>query len=322
MKSPALFVLTGLLLAQMCSADYTVKQEKGRLTIASDGRPVLTYQMEPGEVPEGMDPVFRHGAHLHPVYSPSGRLVTGNHPLDHPWQRGVWMGWTKTEFDGGHPDFWNMGKGPGGETAGERLPAEIRFVKLEKVWSDRAKAGFLSTHRWLDRTTGAEKSVLDETWEVNVFSGERMGRRIYLVDLISTQRCAGDKPLKLPKYHYGGLGVRGHEQWNPPDKVTMLTSNGDDRAKGDATKAKWVWLGGEVDGEVSGVAVLIHPSNFRFPQPLRLNPKNPQLSVAPSQDGDWDIVPGKPFVSRYRLAVFDGAPDSAFIESLWKDYAG
>lgn len=321
MKSPAFFVLLGLLPAQMCCADYTVKQEKGKLTLAADGRPVLTYQMEPGEVPEGMSPIFRHGAHLHPVYSPSGRLVTGNHPPDHPWQRGVWMSWTKTEFDGGHPDFWNMGKGPGGDESDSPLPAEIRFVKLEKVWSDGTKAGFRSAHRWLDRTTGAEKPVLDEVWEVNVFASAGNGRDVHLIDLTSTQSCAGDKPLKLPKYHYGGLGVRGNERWNPPDRVTMLTSNGDDRVKGDATKAKWVWLGGEVDGAVTGIAVLIHPSNFRFPQPLRLNPRNPQLCVAPSQVGDWEIVPGKPFVARYRLAVFDGVPDSAFIESLWKEYS-
>ena len=67
--------------------------------------------------------------------------------------------------------------------------------------------------------------------------------------------------------------------------------------------------------------MLIHPSNFRFPQPLRLNPKNPQLCVAPSQDGDWSIEPGQPYVSRYRFVIFDGAPDAAWIDQLWQDYA-
>ena len=69
------------------------------------------------------------------------------------------------------------------------------------------------------------------------------------------------------------------------------------------------------------MAVLIHPGNFRYPQPLRLNPKNPQLCVAPSQDGDWGIEPGKPFVSRYRFIVTDGAADAAMLESAWKNYA-
>ena len=144
---------------------------------------------------------------------------------------------------------------------------------------------------------------------------------MFFMDLVSTQTCAGDEPLKLPKYHYGGLGVRGSALWDAVDKVRMLTSNGDDRVKGDATKAKWVWLGGEVDGQTTGIVVLMHPENFRFPQPLRLNPKNPQLCVAPSADGDWSIEPGKPLVSRYRLVIRDGEPDTAEMERLWTDYA-
>jgi hypothetical protein len=52
-----------------------------------------------------------------------------------------------------------------------------------------------------------------------------------------------------------------------------------------------------------------------------LNPKNPQLCVAPSQDGDWAIEPGKPYVSKYRLLVFDGKPDAKWIEAQWKSYS-
>jgi hypothetical protein len=80
-------------------------------------------------------------------------------------------------------------------------------------------------------------------------------------------------------------------------------------------------MGGDVEGGPTGMAVLIHPTNFRFPQPLRLNPKNPQLCIAPSQGGDWEITPGKPYISRYRLVVADGKADAALLEKLWQDYA-
>ena len=131
---------------------------------------------------------------------------------------------------------------------------------------------------------------------------------MFLIDLISTQTCAGNELVRLPKYHYGGLGVRGNALWDAVDKVRMLTSNGDDRIKGDGTKAKWVWLGGEVDAQTTGITV-------------RLNPKNPQLCVAPSADGDWSIEPGKPYVSRYRIVISDGKPEAAELERLWVDYA-
>lgn len=298
-----------------------VKQKNNLLHITqhegAQTRPILDYQMEAGSVPDGVSEVFKHGAHLHPVYSPSGRVVTGNHPADHRWHRGIWMAWTKTEFEGQHPDFWNQGKGEGKEKNSEQLLAEVRFDSLEKSWSGPVQGGFLSHHRFLDHTSGSTKEVLAETWEVTVYN---LGSA-YILDLVSTQTCATKSPLHLPQYHYGGLGVRGPADWNPVDKVSMLTSNGDDRAKGDSTKAQWVRMSGEVDGQATGLAILIHPNNFRFPQPLRLNPKNPQLCIAPSQEGDWSIEPGKPYVSRYRFLISDGPADAPALEAAWQAYA-
>ncbi len=273
--------------------------------------------MAAGPVPEGVLPIFSHGAHLHPVFSPSGKLVTGNHPSDHRWHRGIWLAWTQTEFEGRHPDFWNQGKGAGADKSGGKLLAEVRFASLEKSWSGPVQGGFVSTHRFIDHSDSASKDVLLETWEVAAY---RAGA-VHVIDLISTQTCASASPLKLPKYHYGGLGVRGNELWNPVEAVTMLTSNGDDRTKGDSTKSKWVHLGGDVDGAPTGLVVLMHPTNFRFPQPLRLNPKNPQLCIAPSQGGAWIIEPGQPYVSRYRIVALDGKAEAAQFERLWLDYA-
>lgn len=293
-----------------------LKYDSGVVRISYFSHPMLQYQATPGPVPADVPTHFKHGAHLHPVFSPSGKLVTGNHPPDHRWHRGIWFGWTDTEFEGRHPDFWNMGKEKSGALTGE-----VRFDKLDQSWSGLVHAGFVAQHRFIDHTGGREKDVLRETWELTVFRPFGGEKQFYLFDLTSTQNCASQSPLKLPKYHYGGLGVRGNAAWDPTDNVSMLTSNGDDREKGDSTKGKWVHMGGDVSGKRTGLAVLIHPQNFRFPQPLRLNPKNPQLCIAPSQDGDWEITPGKPYVSRYRFIVADGKPDAAELDRLWNDYA-
>ncbi len=304
------------------AAELKTEQTDSILRVSADGQVICDYQMEAGEVPEGVDPVFKHGAHLHPIYSPSGKLVTGNHPEDHRWHRGVWMAWTKTEFGDSHPDFWNQGKGGGKDKSGDKVLAEVRFEKLEKTWDGPESAGFLSRHLFLDHSHAPDEKVLNETWEVAVSQKTLDGTLANIIDLTSTQTCASGKPLKLPEYHYGGLGVRGNLLWNPVEAVTMLTSEGHDRKTGDSTKGKWVHIGGMVDGGPTGMVILMHPSNFRFPQPLRLNPKNPQLCIAPSQDGDWAIEPGKPYVSKYRLLVFDGKPDAAWIMAQWRAYAG
>ncbi len=303
------------------AADIQVEKLDSVLHFSSGGKTICDYQMEAGDVPEGVSAVFKHGAHLHPVYSPSGKLVTGNHPEDHRWHRGIWLAWTKTEFGEAHPDFWNQGKGEGKDKSGDEILAEVRFSKLEKSWVSPDGGGFISQHLFLDHSQAPDQKVLNETWEVAVAQKELDGTPANIIDLTSTQTCAGDQPLKLPKYHYGGLGVRGNLAWNPVDAVTMLTSEGHDRAKGDSTKGKWVHIGGQVDGAPAGMVILIHSSNFRFPQPLRLNPKNPQLCIAPSQDGDWSIEPSKPYVSKYRILVFDGAPDAKWIEAQWAAYS-
>ncbi len=315
------FICFSFAIASVHAADIVANKSGAVLHFTAGGKAICDYQMEAGDVPEGVPAVFKHGAHLHPIYSPCGKLVTGNHPEDHRWHRGIWMAWTKTEFGDSHPDFWNQGKGDSKEKSSDQILAEVRFDKLEKSWGGAEAGGFISKHLFLDHHHAADEKVLNETWEVEVSQKTLDGTLANIIDLTSKQTCAGDKPLKLPKYHYGGLGVRGNLAWNPVDAVTMLTSEGYDRVKGDSTKGKWVHIGGDVDGAPTGMAILIHPSNFRFPQSLRLNPKNPQLCIAPSQDGDWAIEPGKLYVSKYRILVFDTVPDAIWIEAQWNTYS-
>ncbi|MEW6302104.1 MAG: PmoA family protein, partial [Verrucomicrobiota bacterium] len=299
------------------SAGVVAKKDGSVVKLSAGGKAVLQYQMEPSEVPSPDVPAyFRHGAYLHPVFSPAGKIVTGDYPRDHRWHRGIWFAWTHTEFEGRTPDFWNMGKEKDG-----KLTGAVEFDSLETTWSGPVHGGFRGKHRFVDWMSGQPKPVLNETWSVTVYATGAGAKPVWVFDLVSTQECAASVPLKLPKYHYGGLGVRGSGQWDNPSKVIFLTANGDDRAKGDSTKARWVQFGGDVDGQPAGIAILCHPDNFRAPQPLRLNPKNPQLCWAPSQDGDWEITPGKPYISRYRFIIADATADAADIDRLWNNYA-
>jgi hypothetical protein len=293
-----------------------VERDGTALKVNYSGRQLLRYQMDPSDVPGPEVPShYRHGGYLHPVFSPGGRVVTGDYPPDHRHHRGIWFSWTKTEFEGRHPDFWNMGKEKEGI-----VTAGTRFAVLNSSWSGPVHAGFIARHEAFDRTGPKEKVVLNERWQLTHYA-PTPGATAHLFDLNIEQTCATDSPLKLPKYHYGGLGVRGNAAWDPKDKVAMLTSEGHDRKAGDNSTARWVWMGGDVDGGPTGMAILIHPDNFRFPQPLRLNPNNPQLCIAPSQGGDWEITPGKPYVSKYRFVIFDGKPDAKELNRLWNDYA-
>jgi len=277
------------------------------------GRAVFRFQAEPGEPPRpDINPLFRRGGYLHPVFSPSGRQVTDDFPPNHIHHHGIWSPWTKTEFEGREPDFWNMGQGKG----------RVEFVALEATWSGPVHAGFRSRQRMVDMVAKPEKVALNEAWEVRLFDVGGGPKPYSLFELTLTHTCATESPFKLPKYHYGGLGFRGNWAWNGADATSWLTSHGEtDRVKGNATRADWCWIGGRVDGQTAGIAIMGHPGNFRSPQPMRLHPTEPFFCFVPSGVDDWAIEPGQPYQARYRFVVADGEADRALIDRLWRDYA-
>jgi methane monooxygenase PmoA-like len=298
------------------SADYPdgvqVIRQGDRLKVVGGGSEILQYQGEKTPLPQGYEPQYQRGGYIHPVYTPSGKLVTDDYPPKHKHHHGIWSPWTMTSFEGRAPDFWNMGKKTG----------TVEFVGINATWSGPVAGGFSTNHRMVDLSAKPQpKPAIDETWNVIVCRPVKAGRPMYVFDLTTNHRCASDSPLVLPKYHYGGLGYRGHRDWEDKRNCFFLTSEGKDRSNGNETTGKWCHVGGKVDGEMTGVAVLCHPDNFRFPQPMRLNPDEPFFCYAPSQGGDWAIEPGKPYVARYRFVVADGGPDKKEIERLWNDYA-
>ena len=276
-------------------------------------RPLLVYQGKETQLPRPeIKPLFKRGGYLHPVYSPSGRVVTDDYPPNHIHHHGIWMPWTKTEFEGRAPDFWNMGDGKG----------KVEFAGLKKYWPGAVSGGLLTEHRFIDLTSGRPKAALNETWAVTAYGILPGQIPANVFDLESVQTTATDSPLKLPKYYYGGLGFRGNWAWNGAAKTFFLAADGTtNRLAGNEKQSNWCYIGGEIDGQQTGVAILCHPKNFRAPQPMRWHPTEPFFCYAPSQLGDWEIKPGDRYTSKYHFIVFDGKPNREWIENMWQNYA-
>jgi hypothetical protein len=292
--------------------DFTRRNDGVDFKVA--GRNVFSFVTTPAGLPANdIKPIFLRGGYIHPVFTPSGHLVTDDYPSDHYHHHGIWFAWTKTEFEGGHPDFWNVGDGTG----------RVEFESLDRVWNGSVYGGFKSRQRYVALTGAAPKTALNEEWDVRVYNvgqGDK-GKRYFLFDIVATQQCATNSPLVLDEYRYGGMGIRGHRNWKDKSKVWFLTSEGKTRENGNATRGRWFHMSGPVDNEIAGIAVLDHPDNFRSPQPMRLNPDDPFFNFAPSQLGRFEIKPGEKFILRYRYVVADGAPDKAELDRLWSDYA-
>ena len=292
---------------------WTVTRRSDALDLRRVGLSVFSFVTTPAALPDNnIKPVFLRGGYIHPVFTPSGRLVTDDYPSDHYHHHGIWFAWTKTEFEGAHPDFWNVGDKTG----------RVEFEAVDGVSNGAVYAGFKSRQRYVALTGATPKIALNEQWDVRVYDvGRWTNKPYFLFDIVATQQCASTSPLILEEYRYGGMGVRGHRNWQDKSKVSFLTSEGKGRLDGNATRARWVHMSGLVDNETVGIAVLDHPGNFRSPQPLRIHPDDPYFNYAPSQLGRFEIKPGEKFVFRYRFVVADGAADKKELDRLWTDYA-
>lgn len=310
----SLLLLPLLSQAVHAGPEVTAKREGSQVIFRCDDREMFRYQAEPGPLPRpDIKEAFTRGGYLYPLYTPAGRPVSDDFPAKHIHHHGLWWAWTKTEFEDRKPDFWNMGDKKG----------RVEFVALDDVWQKDGAAGLKARHQFVDLLATPPKTALLETWEIRVTgdNSEKLPR--YFIDLTSTQTCATSAPLKLPRYHYGGIGFRGHKSWDE-NKVPceFLTSEGiTDRIKGNESHAKWLWTGGPVEGATVGLTILCHPSNYRFPQPVRLNPTEPFVCFAPQQDGEMEIKPGTPYVSRYRLILSDAKPTVDEANAWWQEYA-
>ncbi|WP_340102738.1 DUF6807 domain-containing protein [Rhodohalobacter sp. 8-1] len=274
---------------------------------------VLSYFYRDNSPPESLDNRYKRGGYIHPVYSPGGVELTSHLNVDHhPHHLGIWSAWTNTEFQGRTPDFWNFHNNTGNVRAAGSLGDK---------WDGPVHAGFKSHHQFIDHSAPDDNPVvaLNEEWELRVYPEIKSGDYL-MFDLAITQTANTGKPLHLPEYHYGGLGVRGHADWDDPEKVTFLTSTGSGR-EGNATRVRWSHVGGIVDGQIAGLTMMGHPENFRHPQTIRIHPDIPYYNFAPTQLGEMSIKPGSPYITRYRFVTYDGEPDADELDGLWNDYS-
>lgn len=290
---------------------HGVEAKKGDVAVdfTINGAAVFSYNFAKTKLPAGVGVEYERGGYIYPLFTGSGVPILNDFPSDHYHHHGIWLAWTKTEFEERHPDFWNMG---------QKL-ARVEAVGLDTSWNGSVCGGLTARNRYVDlKATPESKVALNEVLTVRLYHTDPAVR---IFDFEAKQECASNAPLKLPKYHYGGIGVRGHTQWDAKGVMDFLTSEGKTRVNGNETSGKWCAMSGKVDGKQVTLTIFCHPENFRFPQPMRLNPKEPFFCYAPQQGGEFSIEPGKPYVMKYRIAVTDGAPDTAVIERLWNDYA-
>jgi len=281
--------------------------KKDYLSLQIGKREILRYNYALIPSPIKGKPYYRRSGYIHPVFNPAGQMVTDDFSPDHPHQHGIMYPWQNTRFEGRSLNFWEQTPGMG---------AGIYHSRIKSIVTGPVYGGLFVELKHLERTGKEFKPVLTEDWDLIAYRFEKE----FIFDLVSKQRCATKSPLKILKFHYGGLAIRGHREWTKK-YGNFLTSAGKTRRNGNHSRPRWVDINGPVKGKTTGMTVFCHPQNFRFPQAVRLHPAMPYFCFAPMVNGSWSIEPGKPYRTKYRFYVHMGKLDVNRAESIWNDYA-
>jgi hypothetical protein len=286
----------------------TVEDDGRRLWVKVAGKPVMAYNHAIVPSPVAAEPYYAKSGYFHPVFTPSGQILTDDFNPNHPHQHGIMFAWRKTTFEGRATNGWDQKSRLG----------RVEHVRVAR-YGGGPVFGFLDLElRQVDLTAPAgPKPVLDITLHVRVYNSPQR----FVADLDATHVCAGPAPVVVEKVEYGGLMIRGRADWTENHRHDYLTSDGKSKIDGNHTRPRWLELYGPVGQGTAGLSVLDHPENFRFPQPVRLAPEVPYFCMAPAVLGSFPIQPGQVHRSRYRFILHDEKLAAGVLERCWQDYS-
>ncbi len=296
--------------------ELKLSENNGALAIESGEKKVLQYNFGAVYPPAGVDTVFKRSGFIHPLWSPSGNILTQISPKDHYHHMGIWNPWTLTEVEGKTVDFWNLGDKKG----------TVRFAGFISKNSGPVYAGFkaLQEHIAFDLPfAGSERKALNETWDIRVYN---IDEKIWLWDFTSNLNCADVDSVILKEYRYGGFGFRATPEWNNQNSK-VLTSEGKNRKEADGSNARWCMIDGDMNTGHSGLLFMGFPANYNFPEPLRVWPEDANkrgdvfFNFSPTKNKDWALHAGKNYALKYRILVYDGSITARQAEEAWKSFA-
>jgi len=303
--------------ANFSSVEIIADHESYLMTLGD--QKILSYQHREKMPPEGVDPIFRRSAYIHPLWSPSQTVVTRIHPKDHYHHYGIWNPWTRTKFREEEIDFWNLGENQG----------TVRFKGLisQVEGPVYGEINVLQDHiRFSDGNE--EETVLHESWTLRAWKIDN-NDKYWLIDFTSMLNCATESPIELLAYRYGGgIGFRASEYWTNKN-TSVLTSEGRTREDADGSRAKWCMVSAKTEDRSSepGILFMSHPFNREHPEPMRVWPPDANegrgdlfFEFCPIRYNDWILKPGKEYTLHYRLLVFDSPIIPEEAELYWKSF--
>lgn len=282
------------------------------LPVTLNGKPFTTLVLDESSKP-----------YLYPVIGPTGDPVTRAYPMenvegedhDHPHQRSFWF--THGNVNGF--DFWSS-------DPLNRPNPRFGRIRPTHVHSEGAAQGSgLVIIRMTNDWTGPAGEKVCEDERVLRLYGNASPR---FIDVDVTIK-ATEGPVTFADTKEGMFGLRVASSMDVKrkqgGKITNAEGITDTAAWGKASP--WVDYTGPVAGKTVGVAILNHPSSFRYPttwhvRDYGLFAANPfgYHDFGRSEKGDHTIPKGKSMRFQYRVILHEGDTQQAAIAAAFDAY--
>lgn len=301
----AIAAFCGCLHAGM-AAEITAERSDGGAIVKIDGQLFTEYLIHSGTKPV-----------LWPIIGPTGKTVTRDYPMaeragektDHPHHRSLWFSHGRV----GGADFW-LEAGTHGT---------IKHLEFTRIAGGNP-AVVATKNAWLAPNG---KKVCEDQRTLR-FGADNKARWI---DFDITLK-AGDQPLTFGDTKEGAFGIRVAESISVDAKQggKMVNSRGQVNDAAWGQPAEWIDYHGPLEGKTVGIAVLNHPSSFRYPtrwhaRPYGLLAANPfclrEFTGNQSADGAATLKAGDRITLRYRVLLHGGDEREGRVAEAFSAYS-
>lgn len=243
---------------------------------------------------------------FHPVFTPSGEVVTAFAPKDHPHHRGIFLAWFAMQ-GATSGDFWGWGK---------YAPTEGRVIvhrEARLVAADAQQAQVQIHNDWMAENV----PMLRE--DLTVVAHRQAPANV--LDL--SYRLTPALDLRLDQTAYSGFCVRGRTEgkatiWDPQGEVTRESPHYL-KPETNWPSQPWYAVTWELaEGKAVGIAVLPHSGNppATWHNPRALGMLNPCLTAP----GRLELNKEQPLVLRYRIVAYDGPTPRELLNALAEEW--
>jgi hypothetical protein len=311
--------IVAMISAGMCwnsvVAEWTVEKDDEGVVVKRDGKLVTHYLVKSGNKPilwPIVGPTGKEMTRAYPMRKEAG-IAEGKYPYDHVHQRSCWF--THGSVNG--VSFWE-------EVNPKHRPGE-QAHKAFKEMSGGEQAKIVSQTEW--KNVDENRTELEDERTI-VFHDEGDARVMdFTVVLKATQ---GDVQFGETKEGSFGLRVPTSMDVDMKQGGQIVNSQGETDANAWGKASPWVDYHGPVDGEKLGIAVLNHPSSFRYPtrwhvRTYGLYAANPwgtkDFTGGKESGGEYKLPKGESLTLRYRVIFHKGDEKEAKIAARFEQFA-